>query len=296
MRLFRRHKLLLATLEAFGGDVPPTDFMKLMFLLREKFGRREYDFTPYKYGPFSWTLYRDKEALVKFGALGESERFTLTRSAERRIDEIGEAERSAVEALRRDVGDARGKTLVRRVYLDYPYYATRSEIAHEYLDRNETRRIEAARRDEGFRGLATVGYEGRSIDELVRLLLRKGVRCVIDVRKNPLSRKYGFSKRSLSSILEKFDVAYVHLPNLGIPSEARGELSDLASYKELFARYERDVLPNATADLRRASEIVRRQGSATLLCYERDPDFCHRKRVADRLERLGFIDDAATHF
>ena len=47
----------------------------------------------------------------------------------------------------------------------------------------------------------TIGYEGRAIDEYMNLLLENHVKVLCDVRKNPISRKRGFSKTALSEEL-----------------------------------------------------------------------------------------------
>jgi hypothetical protein len=40
-------------------------------------------------------------------------------------------------------------------------------------------------------GLLSVGYEGRTVDDLVDLLVAEGVEVVADVRLTPMSRKPG---------------------------------------------------------------------------------------------------------
>jgi hypothetical protein len=46
--------------------------------------------------------------------------------------------------------------------------------------------------------IVTIGYEGRSLEAFLNLLLQNSVTLLCDVRRNPLSRKYGFSKSTLS--------------------------------------------------------------------------------------------------
>jgi uncharacterized protein (DUF488 family) len=47
--------------------------------------------------------------------------------------------------------------------------------------------------------LVTVGYEWRSLGELVDALRAAGVERLIDVRELPLSRRRGFSKTSVTT-------------------------------------------------------------------------------------------------
>jgi uncharacterized protein (DUF488 family) len=51
--------------------------------------------------------------------------------------------------------------------------------------------------------LCTIGYEGRSLEDYLNVLLQEGVTLLCDVRRNPLSRKYGFSKSTLSRCCEE---------------------------------------------------------------------------------------------
>ena len=49
--------------------------------------------------------------------------------------------------------------------------------------------------------LYTIGYEKRSIDDLLWVLRARGVDCVVDVRLKPWSRRPGFSKTKLAASL-----------------------------------------------------------------------------------------------
>ena len=101
--------------------------------------------------------------------------------------------------------------------------------------------------------MVTIGYEGRSLEVYLNLLLKNSVTLLCDVRRNPLSRKYGFSKRTLSNACESVGIRYEHLPELGIASEKRRELDTQAHYDALFAEYERKSLPQQRAALDKIS-------------------------------------------
>ena len=63
----------------------------------------------------------------------------------------------------------------------------------------------------------TVGYEGRTLDEFVQLLLAARVERVVDVRALPLSRRRGFSKTPLKCALAAQGIEYVHVRAAGNP-------------------------------------------------------------------------------
>ena len=72
--------------------------------------------------------------------------------------------------------------------------------------------------------LFTVGYEGASIETFIANLRANKVKCVLDVREAPLSRKRGFSKTQLGRALNDADIRYIHLRELGTPKSVRDEL------------------------------------------------------------------------
>lgn len=126
----------------------------------------------------------------------------------------------------------------------------------------------------------SVGYEKRSLDEFLSLLLAEGVQVLLDVRKNPLSRKFGFSKRKLKEACQRAGLEYRHEPDLGIPSANRKHLASEEDYKKLFDEYERTVLPAQSALVEKLAEEVTGEGRRmALMCMERSHDFCHRSRL-----------------
>ena len=56
---------------------------------------------------------------------------------------------------------------------------------------------------------------------MIATLRAAGVQTVLDVRDRPLSRRAGFSKKSLAASLEAAGIGYVHLRALGTPPEGR---------------------------------------------------------------------------
>jgi uncharacterized protein (DUF488 family) len=143
--------------------------------------------------------------------------------------------------------------------------------------------------------ICTIGYEGRTLEDYLDELLRVGVTVLCDVRRNPISRKPGFSKRALAAACEHVGIRYEHLPELGIPSEERRNLVTQADYDELFARYERTTLPRQGEALAKIREWALAGERVALTCYERLAQQCHRRCVAEALERRFGKPMAATH-
>ncbi|MBM3324797.1 MAG: DUF488 domain-containing protein, partial [Calditrichaeota bacterium] len=69
--------------------------------------------------------------------------------------------------------------------------------------------------------LFTIGYEGHTLDEFLDRLADKKISIILDVRRDPISRKKGFSKTALKEALSERGIDYVHLPQFGVPRDIR---------------------------------------------------------------------------
>ncbi len=130
--------------------------------------------------------------------------------------------------------------------------------------------------------LATIGYEGCTIDGVVGRLRDASVELLIDVRAVAQSRKPGFSKRQLAASLDEAGIGYVHLQGLGTPKA--GRLAVRAGHPE---RMEVIFREHMTSD-RACTELAQAKGlaldrRACLLCFERDHHTCHRRLVAEMI-------------
>jgi uncharacterized protein (DUF488 family) len=128
--------------------------------------------------------------------------------------------------------------------------------------------------------LFTIGYEHATADAVLAELARARIGLVVDVRAVASSRRPGFSKRQLAAALDEGGIAYLHLRGLGTPKEGRlaARSGDLDA---LFRIYEAHLAtPQAREELDELAALIRTGRRLCLLCYERDPDHCHRKRIA----------------
>ena len=129
--------------------------------------------------------------------------------------------------------------------------------------------------------LFTIGYEGRALDELIAILAANRIDRVIDIRELPLSRRRGFSKTPLGTALVGAGIDYVHMREAGNPYR---KLKDTIPRDELLAKYKthitgaRDVVEHV-ADEARGRRVA-------LLCYEAEPEQCHRSLLAPRVAKL----------
>jgi len=282
-----RQKTILALLAITNKPISRMVFVKLMFLLRHetamKGERSFYDFVPYMYGPFSFALYRDLTNLSRDGyVILDAEQVSLCKHTayltEKKIDELPSVFSESVDKVVRRHGGKSQMVLVEDVYHRYPWYATRSELTGIRTDTS------VATSPTTQLAVYTVGYEGKSVDAFFDHLLRKGIKRIIDVRNNPMSRCYGFSKKQLTEIAAKLGLDYDHIPRLGIPKQYRTHLTDFESYQSLLQKYAVEMLPSLDTEIDMVGTLMQ-ESPSTLLCVEKDVNCCHRGRLADAVSR-----------
>ena len=128
----------------------------------------------------------------------------------------------------------------------------------------------------------TIGYEKQQADDVLRRLHDAGVSQLLDVRLRPQSRKPGLSKTALSESCNALGIEYVHDRRLGTPAEMLTAVRDNGGY-ENWDDY-RGHLDTQTDAVTETLEIVDMSATA-LLCYELNPNECHRSVVAEYLSR-----------
>ena len=130
----------------------------------------------------------------------------------------------------------------------------------------------------------TIGFTKKSASDFFELLHESGVKRLVDVRLNNVSQLAGFAKKNdLEYFLQKIcRIKYIHMPDLAPTSEM------LDAYRKEHRDwdiYERQFL--ALMDERRISKkgIKRTIANSCLLCSEDTPEHCHRRLVAEYLQR-----------
>ncbi len=271
-------------LEACGGELSNTDMEKLLFLFCAERGVNHYDFFPHRFGCFSVLSYLDKRVLAQQGYLINTDEFTLRRGKSL-LKQLHEDDRAFLRAFAERTRNLRSDALVRHTYVKYPHYACRSEITTRILTADERKAIEALQANSYEQCIFTIGYEGLTIDAYINKLITHSVTLVVDVRRNPLSKKYGFSKTLFKSYLDKARISYEHIPELGIASSQRHNLDTQEDYNRLFERYAETALPLCDAELARISRMLNTYRRVALTCFEAEAASCHRHKITERMSQ-----------
>jgi uncharacterized protein (DUF488 family) len=130
------------------------------------------------------------------------------------------------------------------------------------------------------RTLFTIGYQLAKPDAVLSELKRSRVDLLVDTRAVAASRRPGFSKRQLAASLDEIGIPYLHLQKLGTPAEGR-EAARSGNFEKLWRVYDKHIkTPEAQAALSELLALIKSGKRVCLLCYERDPNECHRSRIA----------------
>lgn len=264
MMITRKRKLILQLLSS-SGEISKLRFVKMMFSISKDLS--SYYFVPYHYGPFSFELYRDLNWLMEKDFVVEDGGLALTEKGmdivDKNIDHfiLKDRVKEKLELSDRD--------LIDEIYDENPWYTIFSKYKKkEIYSRNDT-------------GIISIGYEKRSVDEFLNELLKEKVQVLLDVRKNPFSRKFGFSKKKLLDYCGKLGIEYRHYPELGIEGSRRKELDTYEDYQRLFRVYEKGLdekmeVVHDIIDLAKEKKVA-------MFCFERDPTYCHRNVIVERI-------------
>jgi len=275
---YKRQRFLLSFVRQLNCSVTATDLQKLVFLHTMAGDSNYYEFVPYKFGSYSFQLKEDLDILQRDGFIALN---YVQDSA--RIKAIGEYPKDASF----QIATERGNTLISRTYREYPYYAINSEITGLFFRGEELKQFNRGKQiySQTDQVLFTIGYEGKSIEMFINALIKNDVRLLCDVRRNPLSRKFGFSKGKLEHITQMVGIRYIHMADLGIESDKRRSLETLDDYKCLFADYEK-TLPDRRSSLDKVYMLLLQNTRIALTCFELEPQMCHRHVIRDYIVRI----------
>ena len=134
----------------------------------------------------------------------------------------------------------------------------------------------------------TVGHSTRSLEELLELLRREGVRRVVDVRAFPASKRYPhFSKENLEAALPTSSIRYAHFPELGGRRTVRPDSPNVLWRNSGFRAYA-DYMetPEFSAAIDRLLTDAAGETTA-MMCAEAVHWRCHRTLIADAVEARG---------
>ncbi|MBI2271848.1 MAG: DUF488 domain-containing protein [Bacteroidetes bacterium] len=293
--MFYRRKVILGLIQLLGGELEKISLQKLLFLFTIKQLKTEYDFVPYKFGCFSFSAYADLFTMVKKGMLTETDSHFKRADKTDYLKALKEDDQKRLMEIKTLYGKMDSTALMKHTYINYPYYAIKSVKATSILTKDELEKVNKAKPQSNKTVLFTIGYEGISLEEYLNRLLKNDVKILVDVRNNPLSMKYGFSKNQLKRYCESVGVQYLHFPEVGIQSNQRQELNSQNDYDKLFAVYRKDNLTKTKPTQTAILNLLKQHQRIAITCFEANICQCHRKHLAEAIESLPSFEYEVKH-
>lgn len=132
--------------------------------------------------------------------------------------------------------------------------------------------------------LFTIGFTKKTAQDFFENLTKSKVKCVIDARFNNVSQLAGFAKRKdLEYFLKVIcNIEYIHILDLAPTKEL---LDDYKKNKITWDTYEKifnNLMKEREIEKKVSPQLLDR---GCLLCSEAKPDYCHRRLVAEYLDR-----------
>lgn len=284
--MYYRRKLVLAILEAFGGELEKLQFQKLLMLFTSYQEEKSFHFVPYKFGCFSFQANADLSTMKKYEQVAESEKTWKKLGQTHYWANLKPEDRIAVTKLKAKFEGKSSREMIRYTYVNFPYYAINSTIAERYLNTNEMASVKSEIPQSAKKALFTIGYEGLSLEEYMNKLLAADVKVLCDVRKNSFSMKYGFNKSQLKMACDGVGIRFIHIPEVGIVADKRKELNTQKDYDMLFEDYKKTVLPKTLSQQEKIMELIKTYDRVAITCFEANICQCHRKHLAEAICQL----------
>jgi len=132
--------------------------------------------------------------------------------------------------------------------------------------------------------LYTIGFTEKTAEKFFTLLQKAGVKKILDIRINNISQLAGFAKGKDLAYFAKtiIDADYEHNIDLAPTKEL---LKDYRDNKISWTHYEKEYI-----DILNKRNILKKLdfnklNDACLLCSEHKPDMCHRRLLAEYLQK-----------
>jgi uncharacterized protein (DUF488 family) len=284
--MLNREKIVLSFIRNAKKPVSRFQLMKWLFLFGQQHKLTKfnhfYKFVPYKYGPFSFTLNHELEKLINTRYISVDKKKRMSLSGEVEAPAIDGELSLEISIFLKKYTTLTNKELTKKVYKTYPWFTVNALDPKLRLQKLPTAK----------KAIYAIGYESLLVDEFFDILLSKGIGTFIDIRNNPISRRFGFHKSTLSKICKNLNIDYYHFPTLGIPSTLRTPLNTKEDYRKLFRKYRNNILATENKVVEEVTTLIETEASV-LVCMEAEFRLCHRmplsKIIAEKTE-LPIID------
>lgn len=130
----------------------------------------------------------------------------------------------------------------------------------------------------------TIGFTKKTLEDFIIRLGKAGVQRVVDIRLNDSSQLSGFAKSpDLEFILKQFGIEYVSAKNLAPDKALLEKYRRDGDWDEYEANFK--ALMEARNAKKTLNDLQLEKKVSCFLCSEDKPDKCHRRLVAEMLDK-----------
>lgn len=214
------------------------------------------------------------------------------RTVQDKITLVMDLEESVYKMLKSgELAGRKGLVIAQLPKEDQPEFTR--QLIEEGWSRDEARaQLERFQNDT----IVTIGYSGKSVNELVEQLEEKDVKILVDVRRSGESMyKPEFNSDVLKNHFENEDIDYIHRPEMGVPQNLVTPYTEQAIGHKCFRDwYEWSI--HRDERFEEFAELLKESGKPAIMCIEKYPEpegeqnhYCHRHHLAEQLSEEGYF-------
>jgi uncharacterized protein (DUF488 family) len=132
--------------------------------------------------------------------------------------------------------------------------------------------------------ICTIGFTKKNLPDFVERLRGAGVTKLLDIRLHNTSQLAGYAKKDdLAFVLELCQIDYEHIPELAPEEDILDEYRKSKDWQTFEQKFQ--CLLHERNPAERFAQSTDGHNSVCLLCSEDKPDQCHRRLVAEFIQK-----------
>ena len=130
----------------------------------------------------------------------------------------------------------------------------------------------------------TIGFTKKTLEDFITRLKKDNIQRIVDIRLNDSSQLSGFAKSpDLAFILKQFGIEYISVKSLAPDKALLDKYQKDKNWKEYEANFK--ALMNARNAKDTLNNLQLDKKTSCFLCSEDKPEKCHRRLVAEMLDK-----------
>jgi len=130
----------------------------------------------------------------------------------------------------------------------------------------------------------TIGFTKKTLEDFITRLKKSNIQRIVDIRLNTSSQLSGFAKSpDLEFILKQFGIEYISVKSLAPDKALLDKYKKDKNWKEYEATF--NALMTARNARKTLNDLQLGKKISCFLCSEDKPEKCHRRLVAEMLDK-----------